>query len=150
MWLQAIKADIRDWEPEIQFDAIICNPPFFENQLPSENEDKRRARHTVTLNFEILFEKINSFLNEEGLCWLLTPVLHLNSIKSITEKYNFHIQQFVNIASFKHSKSHLISLHIGKNKTENKFNDFFIYEEQGAYSPGMKLLMNDFYLTQPI
>lgn len=144
--LNAMTADIRIWEAAITYDAIICNPPFFDNQLPSENQEKRRARHTVTLNYKTLLNKIYSLLNSEGECWLLIPHLHSNYIAQLATSIKLYNHYKINIRSFEHSEPHVIIFSFSKNPTDIFYSDFTIYNSQGAYSKEMKILMNDYYL----
>ena len=146
--LNAMTADIRNREPEITYDAIVCNPPFFDNQLPSISDEKRRARHTVTLNYETLLKKIYSLLNNEGKCWLLIPALHSNYIAELatsTKLFNYHK---INIRSFEHSEPHVIIFILTKSPADIFYNDFTIYNNPEIYSEEMKFLMKDYYLLK--
>jgi tRNA1Val (adenine37-N6)-methyltransferase len=144
--LNAVKADIREWEQGKQFDAIVCNPPFFENQLPSESEDKRRARHTVTLDFETLLQKINTLLNMDGKCWLLLPFLHTQYIENIARINALYIIHKINILSYVESQPHVSIFCISKNNTGSFYSDFIIYNGKGIYSNSMNAIMKYFYL----
>lgn len=146
--LNAVTADIRNWEAAITYDAIICNPPFFDNQLPSENYEKRRARHTVTLNYETLLNKIYSLLNNDGKCWLLIPHLHSNYITELANSIKLYNHHKINIRSFEHSEPHVIIFSLSKNPTDRFYRDFTIYNKPGIYSEEMKILMNDYYLLK--
>lgn len=144
--LNTITADIRNWEPEITYDAIVCNPPFFDNQLPSESDEKRRARHTVTLNYETLINKIYTLLNNEGKCWLLIPALHSNYIAEIANSIKLFNHHKINIHSFEHSEPHVIIFSLSKSPADMFYSDFTIYNSPGVYSEEMKNSMNDYYL----
>lgn len=144
--LTALSTDIRNWEPVITFDAIVCNPPFFDKQLPSESDEKRRARHTVTLNYEALLKKIYFLLNSEGKCWLLIPAIHSNYITELAAALNLYIKFKINIRSFEHSEPHVIIFCFSKNPADGFYSDFTIYKKEGVYSDKMETLMKDYYL----
>ncbi len=144
--LHGIIADIREWEPGKQFDAIVCNPPFFENQLQSESDAKRRARHTVTLDYEKLLLSIKNLLKSEGKCWLLLPYIHMDFIDTALKKHNLYTIHKIPVRSFDKSNPHVYIIYISKTNAEGFYSDFIVYERKGVLSANMKILMKDFYL----
>ena len=65
--------DIREYEPSNQFDLIISNPPFYENQLSSENKGVNLAMHSNELNLEDLFQAVNNIIDPNGSFYVLLP-----------------------------------------------------------------------------
>jgi tRNA1Val (adenine37-N6)-methyltransferase len=145
--LQAETADIRNWEPGVQFDAIVCNPPFFDNQLPSENDNKRRARHTVTLDYETLLYKVQYLLKQDGICVLLIPILHLHYLQELAQLNALYINHTIHIKSFVDAAPHVVILYLSKTHAAGFTSDFIIYDKPGVYSGEMQALMRDFYLA---
>ena len=45
------------------YDAIVCNPPYFENSMKNRNENKTIARHTDTLPFNVLIKSAYKLLS---------------------------------------------------------------------------------------
>jgi len=144
--LQGITADIRTWEPEKRYDTIICNPPFFNNQLLSESENKRRARHTVTLNFEILLDKIKVILNKNGICWIMIPNLHKDFFYLLLKQRSLSILHEINIKSYSNFEPHTVLLCINKKVGSPIHEDVVIYEKPGLYTGKINYLMQYFYL----
>ena len=56
-----------------QFDCILSNPPFFEDSLVSPDSQRTKARHTVHLTFERLFQKVKMLLTDDGIFSLIVP-----------------------------------------------------------------------------
>ena len=50
-----IEKEISEGRQE-RFDAIICNPPFFDKSLECPEQGRQRARHTSSLPFETLID----------------------------------------------------------------------------------------------
>jgi tRNA1Val (adenine37-N6)-methyltransferase len=48
--------DVRSFQPEDQYDLIICNPPFFINSLNSPEAARNLARHNHTLQQKDLLD----------------------------------------------------------------------------------------------
>lgn len=47
--IQAVNADIRTWQSDVQFDVISCNPPYFTAGKPKDDDKKASFRHQLTL-----------------------------------------------------------------------------------------------------
>lgn len=77
------KADLRSWIPPRQFDAIVCNPPFFENQLPSANAKKKMAWHSSHLTLLQLITKAADSLSSQGQIGLLIPYQRMQEVENI-------------------------------------------------------------------
>ncbi len=57
---------VADQNPGMAYDAIVCNPPFFENALKNPDRSRTVARHSDTLPFSVLFRLVSGLLKEEG------------------------------------------------------------------------------------
>ena len=55
------------------FDAILCNPPFFENALKCPDAQRTMARHTDTLTFDELARSAARLLAPEGELSVVIP-----------------------------------------------------------------------------
>lgn len=55
------------------FDAIVCNPPFFANQLKGPDQQRNMARHTDSLSFADLFKHAKRLLKSTGTFSLVVP-----------------------------------------------------------------------------
>src|SRR5215203_3558425 len=59
--------NILSFEPSHLYDVIICNPPFYENELASGNTEKNIAHHSEELVFSDLVRLIAKHLSNSGL-----------------------------------------------------------------------------------
>ena len=76
--IHVLEADARNLEFKIQdseffFDAILCNPPFFENVLKCPDAQRTMARHTDTLTFDELARSAARLLAPEGELSVVIP-----------------------------------------------------------------------------
>ena len=55
------------------YDAIVCNPPFFEDSLTCPDPQRTEARHTVTLGYRQLMESVFRLLKDDGLFSVIIP-----------------------------------------------------------------------------
>lgn len=65
------------------FDAVVCNPPFFEEQLLPPDEDRSHARHTTTLPFPTLVECAACLLRENGQFCVILPSNTFDSFRQL-------------------------------------------------------------------
>ena len=56
-----------------RFDAIICNPPFFETGIQSEDASRMVARHAMSLPFDVLITSVAHLLEDEGQFAVVLP-----------------------------------------------------------------------------
>lgn len=71
--LSFVQADALTFAPEHPFDAIVCNPPFFEHALLSPDKKRTQARHTSTLPLEKLALAGARLLRDEGRMNVVLP-----------------------------------------------------------------------------
>jgi len=71
--ITVIEGDFSDFSSPVLFDHIICNPPYFSEQLPNPDERLRRARHTSQDFFRILFQKGCEMSTAEARLSLIVP-----------------------------------------------------------------------------
>ena len=66
-------------EPEDEYDLIISNPPFYNEDFKTENEQRDLARFQDAMPFEDLIEAADLLLSENG----LLPLLFLTKKKNV-------------------------------------------------------------------
>ena len=71
--IQVVEADARALCSSQLFDAILCNPPFFENSLKCPDSARTMARHTDTLSFDELARSASSLLAPDGELSVVIP-----------------------------------------------------------------------------
>jgi len=137
---------IEQYHHALKFDLIVCNPPYFVNDLRNVEEKKGIARHTNVVFFEELIAKVASLLSTEGQFWFILPIkqaellvdkagpLGLNVIKQIHLHSDAKRPEFRRIVCL----SKVVQVVI-----KERFN---IYECDKVYTQEYKLLLKDFFL----
>lgn len=69
--LNAIHADIQHFSSIKKYDFIICNPPFFHNNLKSPDGKINMARHVHSIDENVLIKLIDQHLSPNGSCALM-------------------------------------------------------------------------------
>src|SRR5690242_10504161 len=78
-----------------KYDVIICNPPFFENDLKSENKQRNLALHSDALSLEELVSVVDELLKEEGNFFCLLPYHRTKYFEELLLKYKLCVKEKV-------------------------------------------------------
>lgn len=142
--------------PENGYDAIITNPPFFQQHLPSEKHQANTARHDVHLSFSGLIEAVNRLLKPSGVWDVLLPVEESYRLQALAASNRWRVVREL-LLSHQPGKKPFRRLTTYTN-TENSTDlvgpeetrpmELRIYQEDGkSYSDGFQKLLRDFYLA---
>ena len=77
-----VRGDVRTTDFGHQFDAIVCNPPFFANSLESPDARRTLARHAVTLSLRELMSRCRCLLADGGELSVVTPCDSRSTLES--------------------------------------------------------------------
>jgi tRNA1Val (adenine37-N6)-methyltransferase len=92
--VQVIHHDFLSWQQEQKiepesFDLIVSNPPYFEDSLLSDNQNKNLARHTTHMSFEQLLIAADNLLTQGGEFNLVLPPLQADKVTTLAENMGF-------------------------------------------------------------
>ncbi len=140
----AIQSSLQDFTCIKQFDAIICNPPYFENSSKNEQKELTIARHADALPFRELIQKINALLSNEGKAWLIFPADYLKAFEEKLKTSQMYITHEIKIMG-KPMKLKRSIVCLEKNNNDRSISYFTIRNEDGSYSEAYKALTIDFH-----
>lgn len=134
---------------DIKYDLIFTNPPFFENSQENEKDNKTMARHTKSLPFDLLFEKVAALLDENGSFWIILPFLGKNKQIRIAELAGLSVLEEW-IIEGKPNQPIRSVMHFKKKNIENSevqliLKSFLIRNTDGTYSENYKNATIDFH-----
>ena len=91
--VQVHLADAKTWQSPMQYDLIICNPPFFSNNLKGENATRNLARHNDHLDFESLAGIIDHYISDNVYASILLPTTETNNWQKAIESTVLKMQK---------------------------------------------------------
>ncbi len=144
--LSVYNTDIHHYNPGKKYDAIICNPPFFEGDLKSADEKKNVAKHATTLTLQQLVKATNSHLKSDGLFVVLLPYHRTDDFIEEVAGLAFYLQQKILL---RHTLQHPYFrsiLFLSKIKTTSTTKELVIKNEAGNYTDEFICLLKDYYL----
>lgn len=142
--ITVLKQSLQEFEGKELFDAIISNPPYFENSSKNKDEQLGLARHTDSLSFEELIEGIHRLLTPNGSAWIIVPEGAETKILEVCKAFQLFVAEKISIYG-KPGKHVRTIFALSKKQTELTVRDFTIRTESGDYSLEYKELTLEFH-----
>ena len=147
-YLRVQESDWWQFKPERLVNAIICNPPFFSKQLPSQELAKRNARHTEHYELWQLLEHMCQWLTPNGQITLLIPAMPPEHIERdwLTNFTNPLYQvDHRSIQSFEGSQPHVSIVQFAKTpKPFRPQKPLVIYSQKGCFTTEIKAILGPY------
>jgi tRNA1Val (adenine37-N6)-methyltransferase len=139
------QANILQWQTNVNFDLIICNPPFYENEWQSNNTMKNIAHHSTALTIKVLIETIYKLMQIQTVCCLLLPTKRWEAIKKIIVQENLFLAEEITIFANEKMNDFRTIVHLKKTATFTNTKTITI-SEKGDYTPNFINFLSAFYL----
>lgn len=144
--LTAFCTDIKNYQSNKKYDLIISNPPFFENQLKSNQGHKNTAKHQDGLTLQDLMACIPSLLTDDGYLAILLPFERMDYFKSIANIFGYKTAASYCVQQTPVHSFFRAILFLNKTASEPTEQTLIIKEKTGAYTPAFMNLLHDYYL----
>lgn len=86
-------SSLQDFDNNTKYDLIITNPPYFTNGEASPIKSRAIARHNLELKMDILAEKANELLSDDGLLVLIYPNIEMEKFIQLAETKKLSIRK---------------------------------------------------------
>lgn len=141
--LKVLQDDFKEWETGQQFDLIVSNPPYFE-----ENDSTKDvlARQKKTLDFTDLIEKSKKLLSREGILSVIIPFQESLFFQKVCHENKLFLQRKINISGIKDAPPKRVILEFALVPTEVIETDFIIEKFPRVYSEEYLELTKDFHV----
>ncbi len=130
-----------------EYDAIVCNPPFFNNSLKSPEQTRTIARHAETLTYPDLILSVKRLLSYDGEFSVIIPSLEFKSFsfEALKNQLFLHRQYAVKTMPYKDVSRYLLSFKKHPTSSLEKMTTCLMDTEK-IRSTWFKGLTKDFYL----
>ena len=124
-------------QPDTPAQAIICNPPFFYNQLSSTDTQRSVSRHLNEHDLFYLMERMSQWLAQEGEIAFLLPFeqdVYADYEKALN-KSQVYIDRAIKIKAHPEKDAHLWYILSKKSKTKSGraiIQDLTVYKKPGG------------------
>ena len=133
-------------EEEEQYDLIISNPPFYEDDYKSEDESRNTSRFTSALSFEKLIEGAAKLLSREGVFSVIIPFKEEEKFVEIAEKNSLYFNRVCHVQGNPNSEIKRSLLEFSFTASELKKEHLTIQKERHNYTKEYIELTKEFYL----
>lgn len=128
------------------YDLIISNPPFFENDLKSDNEKRNLALHGAELSFEELIEAAINLLNDEGIFAVLLPCHRADHFMQLAKRRSLYVHEKISVKQTSKHNYFRSMLWLSKKQMKMEEDNITIQKENGEYADEFIELLKDYYL----
>lgn len=145
--INIINESLLKFHPVHSYDFIFSNPPFFEDDLISSNEQKNNAKHNTSLTLKDLISFISKHLKSDGEGALLIPYHRLDYLKSLLIDCEYNINQVTLVKqTAKHDFFRGMVNFSRKECNEYVSNEIVIKDADGNYTSDFVDLLKAYYL----
>lgn len=147
--IQPLHNDVTSYIFHTPYDIIYSNPPFYENDLKSNDPRKNIALHGNGLVFSDLLKVIKCNLSPDGIFFILLPYKRMDDILPALNEHELDLSHITLVRqSVRHDYFRIMLK--GKAKT-NKYSEFYydeisIWDEKRQYTDKFKNLLREYYL----
>ena len=139
--------DVLTFQPEAQFEAILCNPPFFTEDTLPDDKGRALARNSSCLPFEQLIPKVATLLADCGHFSVIIPSQLATDFVSLCLQEGLHLQRrcLVSTTSKKPPRRALLTF-TNDNELLTDTQEICLMNSDGSRSQAYEELTKGFYL----
>lgn len=142
--MEAFHGDARGYTFPLQYDFIISNPPFYENDLSSDVEGRQLAMHSKELKLDELLQVIVANLSAAETAGILLPFHRAPAFIAIAEKHGLFLVQELRVRQTPRHGYFRSIMTFKFVKEELKISEMTI-KAGNVYTDEFRELMNAFY-----
>lgn len=139
--------DVRDYTATVKYDMIICNPPFFSDDLRGPDEGRNLARHDTSLSQSDLFFVLSHNLSAQGVACVMLPAAEHALWETLLTRQSWHIHRALSVRPLASKRiNRVISVAAAFPCGGRKDEVLTIYNSVGVYTEPFRELLMPYYL----
>ncbi|MGC4036379.1 MAG: methyltransferase [Chitinophagaceae bacterium] len=145
--INVIHGDVRDYEVQHEYDVIVSNPPFYENELQSVDQQKNTAHHSNNLTIDFLFRFIQSAIIKNGCFYILVPYKRIAEIEILLKQNELCLTEKVLVRqSINHNYFRVFIKGMLGNVHNERVSELSIKDSDQRYTKEFIELLKEYYL----
>ncbi|MGB0425074.1 MAG: tRNA1(Val) (adenine(37)-N6)-methyltransferase, partial [Flavobacteriales bacterium] len=144
--LSLIQGDVREAAVK-NFDAVVCNPPFFHEGSRSYNLQRDLARNSESLSFEVLAELVHKKFNAQEVFFIL-PIDRESEMKDLMISEGYCPIRTTQIIAKANKEAHRSMLHFSKTSGELIQDEILMRSADNSYTASYNEMCRGFYLRR--
>jgi tRNA1Val (adenine37-N6)-methyltransferase len=145
--LKVFRADILEFTHGHNYDLIISNPPFFENDLRPSDAARANAMHESSLSLPQLLRAVRLHLSPDGLFGVLLPAHRVMEFEEHAAERNYHINRKIMVKQSPGHDHFRGILFFSGRKVDPEVTEITIRSKEGVYSDEFIRLLKEYYLN---
>jgi tRNA1Val (adenine37-N6)-methyltransferase len=145
--IQVSNSKLQDFKSNVQFDLIVCNPPYFINSLKPPTEYRIKQRHSKELTFDDILTSIASLLSPSGRFGLVLPVEEGELFIKLAKNFGFGLIRQCDVFAKQGKNQERYLLEFSYKALHTQRTHLTIVNNDGDWTDEYKLLTRDFYLN---
>ena len=130
------------------FDHIVCNPPFYQNGYPIENDQRNLARNHSSLPLTDLFQGIASLLSAAGSCSLVLPIAQEKDVMALAQAHGLLLHRYTKVRGHATAPFKRMLIELGRVEQTTVFDELTLEVTRHQRTPEHQALVEAFYLPQ--
>ena len=130
-----------------EYDFIVCNPPFYENDLKSWTKEKNLAKHDDGLTLAALMKVVDKNLAPDGSFGILLPYHRTQEYETLAATKGFHLLEKLLVKQTPNHGYFRSIQHFTRRDLQSPLVHELIIRDNGSrYSTAFTALLKDYYL----
>ena len=130
----------------VSYQHIISNPPFFSNDLKSDDALRNTAMHSTTLTLESLFTCVVKLLEKDGSFSVLVPYARATELEILATQFGLQILKKALVQQTPNHDPFRAMYILSSAMTSPAVVEQIIIKENEQYSAGFAAYLKDYYL----
>ena len=144
--LDTVHGSVQQFNPDKQFDLIVCNPPFFKNAFKTPDPIRNIARHNDKLSFESLLASADRLLNDNGTFAFILPNEEAHQAITLGVAHQLYPNRCCTVIPRDGKSPNRLIVELSRRESEIKRETLTIRNLNNQYTSQYKELTKDFYL----
>ena len=133
-------------EMEEPYELIVCNPPFYVENVSSGNQQRDQARQNEYLPFDELLEGVTALLTENGTFATIIPFKEETQFIALAATFGLYPKRCLHIRGNEKSEIKRALLEFTFKRNSCVVEELIIEKERHVYTADYVNLTKDFYL----
>lgn len=138
--------DIKSFQTGKQYDLVISNPPFFENDLKPQAQHKLRSKHEHSLTLKELLTETDRLLSANGYCAFLLPHHRKNELLEMAAAQGLFPSSICMVKQTPKHEPFRVMFFMQREKVIVREEEIIIKMNNDSYSDAFIDLLKDYYL----
>ncbi len=144
--LSVFNTAVQHFVSPVQYDFLITNPPFFQNDLESKDAGRNTALHSEHLDLQQLLIVIEKHLSADGRFAILLPYHRTAYFEEMARKRCFYVQEKTMVQQTPAHVAFRAMLLLGRKEVVMMQDSITIKTTEGSYTETFMQLLKPYYL----